>query len=144
MKLFRLGSLLALVLTLGAAAPASAQNVTSSDIQRLQDALADATRDVSAARTRDGALASRLESELNDLRDETAYIRVKIRKNEPVARTDYFDLRDRIDELRARARGDDARTTGSASSGSSSSRSTRSSTRTCRRARSSTSGSVRR
>ncbi len=126
MKLFRLGSLLALVLTLGTAVPVSAQQtVTSTDLQRLQDALADAGRDVSAVRTRDSALASRLESELNDLRDETAYIRVKVRKNEPVARGDYFDLRDRIDELRSRARGDDSRTTGTASSGSSSTRSTR-------------------
>jgi hypothetical protein len=124
-KFFRLGSLLALVLTLGSVVPAAAQSVTSTDIQRLQDALADAERDVSAARVRDGALASKLESELSDLRDETAYIRVKVRKNEPVARGDYFDLRDRIDELRARARGDDSRTTGTASSGSSSTRSTR-------------------
>jgi hypothetical protein len=121
-----LGSQLALVVTLGAAVPASAQQtVTSTDLQRLQDALADAGRDVSAVRSRDAALASRLESELNDLRDETAYIRVKVRKNEPVARGDYFDLRDRIDELRSRARGDDSRTTGTASSGSSSTRSTR-------------------
>jgi hypothetical protein len=61
-------------------------------------------------RARDAALASRLETELNELRDETAYLRVKLRKNEPVARTDYFDLRDRIDELRSRARGENGRT----------------------------------
>ena len=113
MKCFRFGSLLVLVLALGFGT-AFAQNpsVSTTDIQRLQDAVADATRDVSGARVRDAALANRLENELNDLRDETAYIRVKLRKNEPVARVDYFDLRDRIDDLRARARGEGARPAG--------------------------------
>lgn len=131
MKLLRLASLLVLALGLGfGTARAQSQTVTSTDIQRLQDALADATRDVSGARVRDAALASRLETELDNLRDEVAYIRVKLRKNEPVARTDYFDLRDRIDDLRSRARGDGARPstgTGSATTASSSSSSSSSS-----------------
>ena len=123
MKMLRFGSLLVLVLALGfGTALAQNTSVSATDIQRLQDAVADATRDVSGARVRDAALANRLENELNDLRDETAYIRVKLRKNEPVARVDYFDLRDRIDDLRARARGEGSRpaggrvSTGSASS----------------------------
>jgi hypothetical protein len=37
---------------------------------------------------------------------------VKLRKNEPVPRSDYFDLRDRIDDLRARARGEAGKTSG--------------------------------
>jgi hypothetical protein len=112
-KLFRFGSLLVLALTLGlGTAVGQNQTVTQTDIQRLQDALADASRDVSGARARDAALASRLETELNDLRDETAYIRVKIRKNEQIPRGDYFDLRDRIDDLRARARGEGSRGNG--------------------------------
>lgn len=99
---------LALALSVASAGPLAAQapqNVTATDIERLQDALLDAGRDVTTARTRDAALASRLETELEQLSDETAYLRVKMRKNEPVPRTDYFDLRDRIDALRARARG---------------------------------------
>lgn len=83
------------------------QNVTNTDVERLQDALLDAGRDVSEVRSRDAALASTLEGELENLRDETAYIRVKLRKNEPVARTEYFELRDRIDDVRSRARGTD-------------------------------------
>ena len=115
-KFFRFGSLLVLTLLLGlGTARAQGQTVTATDIQRLQDALSDATRDVSGARVRDAGLASRLETELNDLRDETAYIRVKLRKNEPVARSEYFDLRDKIDELRARARGEGARPSGTTS-----------------------------
>ncbi len=114
MKFFRFGSLLALTLLLGlGTARAQSQTITTTDIQRLQDALSDATRDISGARVRDSALASRLENELNDLRDETAYVRVKLRKNEPVPRSEYFDLRDKIDELRSRARGEGARPGGS-------------------------------
>lgn len=116
MKFFRFGTLLALALLLGVGtARAQNQTMTSTDIQRLQDALSDATRDISGARVRDAALASRLETELNDLRDETAYVRVKMRRNEPVARTVYFDLRDKIDELRARARGEGPRPGGGTS-----------------------------
>lgn len=116
MKIFRIGSLLVLALALSlGTARAQNQTATSTDIQRLQDALTDATRDVSGARARDAALANRLENELGDLRDEVAYIRVKMRKNESVQRADYFDLRDRIDDLRARARGEGARGTSGSS-----------------------------
>ena len=82
---------------------------TQSDVQRLQDALSDAGRDISGAHARDAALATRLESDLNDLRDDVAYFRVKLRRNEPVPRSDYFTLRDKIDDLRAKARGDSGR-----------------------------------
>lgn len=116
MKLFRLGSLLVLALALSlGTARAQNQTVTTTDIQRLQDALSDATRDVSGSRARDAALANRLENELGDLRDEVAYVRVKLRKGESVQRGDYFDLRDRIDDLRARARGEGAGRPGSGS-----------------------------
>ena len=104
---------LALALVVAGAGPALAQaqgqTITQSDVQRLQDALADAGRDISGAHARDAALATRLESDLNDLRDDVAYFRVKLRRNEPVPRSDYFTLRDKIDDLRAKARGDSGR-----------------------------------
>jgi len=116
--------MLALLLSLAATGHAAAQgqNVTQADVQRLQDALADAGRDVSAAHGRDAALATKLETELSDLRDDVAYVRVKLRKNETVPRTDYFDLRDRIDDLRARARGEAGHATGTNSTPTASSR----------------------
>lgn len=118
----RVFSLLVLSLVLGlGTASAQNQSVSPTDVQRLQDALADAARDVSGATVRDAALGARLEGELNDLRDETAYIRVKLRKKEPVARTDYFDLRDKIDDLRTRARGEGSRPSGGAPAGRTSS-----------------------
>jgi hypothetical protein len=96
----------ALLFGASAPAPAAAQlSVTSADIQRLQDGIADASRDIAQTQGRDAALASQLQAELDDVRDETAYLRVKLRRNESIARGDYSDLRDRIDNIRDRARG---------------------------------------
>lgn len=102
MKLIRL---MALMLALAVAAPVMAQtqgNMSNADIQRLQDAITDAQRDVSAA-TRDQVGA--LESQLDEARDDVTYFKVKMRKGETVPRSEYFDLRDRIDDIRAKARG---------------------------------------
>ncbi len=102
----------------GAASPAAGQSaVSNADIQRLQDSIYDASRDVTQTRGRDATLAAQLEDELDDARDETIYLRVKLRKNEPITRGEYADLRDRIDDIRNRARGDTAARSGSASSG---------------------------
>jgi hypothetical protein len=110
----------------GISRTASAQNATSVDIQRLQDSLDDATRDVSALKARDATLASKLQTELDDLRDETVYLKVKIKKNETVPRTEYFDMRDRIDNVRTQARATD-RPANSSSASSSAARSSSSS-----------------
>jgi hypothetical protein len=101
--------LAALALALSVAASAAAQSsVTTTDIQRLQDTIYDASRDIAQARSRDSALASQLQGELDDARDETVYLKVKLRRNEPVSRSEYSDVRDRIDNIRSRARGDSA------------------------------------
>ena len=107
MKLLRL--LAAVILAAGVAAPARAQSsVTSADIQRLQDVSYDASRDLAQARTRDAVLASQLQAELDDARDEVIYLKVKLRRNEPISRGEYNDVRDRIENIRSRARGDSA------------------------------------
>jgi hypothetical protein len=106
---FTRNTLVAAVVGLLLAAPgaAIAQNaVTTTDIQRLQDSLYDATREVTELRARDAARASTLQAELDTLRDETTYLRVKLQRNETVTRGEYADLRDRIEDVRARARGD--------------------------------------
>lgn len=110
---------LAFVLVGGLSRTANAQNATTVDIQRLQDSIDDASRDVTELRSRDGALASRLQTELDDLRDETIYLKVKLRKNETVPRAEYFEMRDRIDNVRSQARGTNR--AASSSSGSTSS-----------------------
>jgi hypothetical protein len=86
-------------------------SATDADIQRLRQALADATAAVDRVKTRDATVSTRLTRELDDLRDEVAYLRVKMRKEGRVSRTEYFDLRDRIDDLRGRAGSDLATTT---------------------------------
>jgi hypothetical protein len=114
---------LAFLLVGGVSRTANAQNATTVDIQRLQDSIDDASRDVTDLRSRDSALASRLQTELDDLRDETIYFKVKLRKNETVPRAEYFELRDRIDNVRSQARGTNR--AASSSSGSSSASSSR-------------------
>jgi hypothetical protein len=101
----------AAALLVGLAAPAAAQqnlNVTQSDIQRLQDNVYLADRDVSQVRGRDAARATQLQTELDDLRDEVVYLKVKLRKERALPRAEYADVRDRIEGLRSRARGETA------------------------------------
>jgi hypothetical protein len=103
-----------LILGLAAPRPAAAQSdVTTSDIQRIQDDVDAASRDIAQLRSRDSGLADQLQSDLDQVRDEVAYLRVKMRKNEAIARRDYTDLRDRVADIGRRARGE---STGSASS----------------------------
>ncbi len=91
---------------LALALPASAQNVTSADIQRLQDQVYDAGGDVYRTRNTNTDSAARLQSDLDDLRDEVVYLKVKLRKEGTVSRYEYTELQNRIQDLRSRARGD--------------------------------------
>jgi hypothetical protein len=85
----------------------SAQSaVTPTDIQHLSDLAYDVGNEISRLRSRDQALAERLEPQLDDLRDEVVYLRVKLRKEGSVSRSEYNDLRGRIDALRSQARGE--------------------------------------
>jgi hypothetical protein len=108
-KTLRANLLPLLLLTFVAAGPRSASaqaDVTSADVQRLQDSIYDASRDISQVRSRDANLASQLQTELDDVRDEATYLKVKLRKRETIARSEYADLRDRLENIRSRARGD--------------------------------------
>src|SRR5262249_17645433 len=99
--------LVALLVSVASPRPAAAQgSITNADIQRLQDSIYDASRDVAQVRSRDSSLASQLQAELDDLRDEATYLRVKLRHNEPISRSEYSDVRDRVENVRSRARGD--------------------------------------
>src|SRR5580765_4796634 len=99
------GLLIALALAL-APPPAAAQStVTASDIQRLQDAIYEASGTVAQLRSRDASLAADLQRELDDARDETVYLKVKLRKNESVSTRELSDLRARVENIRSRADG---------------------------------------
>ena len=88
------------------AVPAGAQTVSTSDIQRLQDDVYQASSDISRLRSTDASTASRLQDELDDLRDEVTYLKVKLRKEGNISRSDYTDVRERLQTLRSRAHGD--------------------------------------
>jgi hypothetical protein len=77
--------------------PASAQtSVTTTDIQRLQDQVYGASGDVSRLRSSNPDLATQLQAELDDLRDEVVYLKVKMRKDGSVSRSEYADVQDRV------------------------------------------------
>ena len=100
-------SVLAALVAVALAAPAAAQqNVTQSDIQRLQDSVFLADRDLAQMRGRDATRASQLTDELDELRDEVVYLKVKLRKERSLSRTEYADVRDRLEDLRTRVRSD--------------------------------------
>lgn len=108
-------ALAACVLAIAGGSAAAQQTIGSADIQRLQDQVFQAAGEVSRLRSTDSALAARLDTDLDELREETIYLKVKLRKEGSVNRSEYADVRDRLQDLRSRARGE---TTGSGQGGS--------------------------
>jgi len=94
---------LAVLVTVGLATPVLAQAVTQTDIQRLQDSTYLAERDIASLGSRDASRASQLQAELDDLKDEVIYLKVKLRKDRTLTRTEFGDVRDRIEAVRSRA-----------------------------------------
>jgi hypothetical protein len=107
---FIIRAALAAVVALSLAGPVAAQqSVTQTEIQRLEDNLAQARREVGRMPASDSTRASRLRDELDDLSDEVIYLRVKLRKERSVTRAEYADVRDRIEDVRSRVSGDTSR-----------------------------------
>ncbi len=92
-------------------------SVSTADIQRLQDRIYDAGSDVSRIRSQDAELASRLQGDLDELREEVIYLKVKLRKEGSVPRAEYTALRDRIDSISSSARSEGTSNGGRASAG---------------------------
>lgn len=101
----RLASVLAVWLVATAAAAQTAP-VTADDLFTLQDTLYDASRDVAALRAADAGHADQLQRELDQLRDEVVYLRVKLRKDGAVPRGEFDAVRARIESVRERAKGE--------------------------------------
>jgi hypothetical protein len=103
MRTFR--PFLTLVCALAVAATAWAQGapVTPTDIARLEASADDIAQAVVTLKKSDPTLATSVESRLADLRDEITYLKVKLRKDGSVPRSDFTDLRDRLETLRVRA-----------------------------------------
>jgi hypothetical protein len=96
------------------AGPAAAQDVTTSDLTRLQQTSDQISTELQQLRQRDRAAARALQAELADLDEEIVYLKVKLRKESNIGRYEFTDLRDRLENLRSRVQGD---TSGSYSSG---------------------------
>ena len=97
---------IAAIVAAALAAPVAAQNysqVSQADIQRLQDSLSQATSELQQLRGRDASRATTLQMQLDDLRDEVIYLKVKLRKEGSLQRTEYAGVRDRLDDLRSQA-----------------------------------------
>ena len=90
------------------ASPAAAQGVSTMDIQRLQDDVMQASGELSRLRDTDPGLAGRLRSDLDELGDEVIYLKVKLRREGSVTRSEYTDVQRRLQDLRSRARGESA------------------------------------
>ncbi|HSK11198.1 MAG TPA: hypothetical protein VK911_16565 [Vicinamibacterales bacterium] len=81
-------------------------SVAAADIEQLQNDIDAAAVDLSRLRSRDAALAGRLQDDLDGLREEVIYLKVKLRREGRVSRTEHAEVRDRIQDLRSRARGE--------------------------------------
>ena len=93
-----------MALFLTASLGAQAQ-VTAADLSRLDSTVIEIERQVAALRKTDATLAADVDRALPDLRDEVAYLKVKLRREGSVARTEYSALRDKLENLRLRAQG---------------------------------------
>jgi hypothetical protein len=93
------------------AAQSPAQIVTTADLQQAQDEIDRAAGDIADLRSRDADLARDLQRQLDEARDDVAYFRVTLRHNDTIARRDFDALRDKLDQIRSRARGESPRAT---------------------------------
>ena len=88
------------------AASAQSTTVTAADIQRLQDDVSDLDRQISRLGAVDAEQVAQLQGELDDLRDDVVYLRVKQRREGTVSRDEYTEVRDRLEKLRGRVASD--------------------------------------
>ena len=94
----------AVAIVVGPAA-AVAQDMTTSDVTRLEQTVDQINADLVQLRQRDRAAARSLQAELVTLDEEVTYLKVKLRRERNVSRADYMDVRDRLENLSARVNG---------------------------------------
>jgi HAMP domain-containing protein len=110
MRAFRL--FVVVLVAMAVSAPAWAQAaVTESDLARLEATVQEIDKQVAALKPTDPTLAAEVETSLASLREEVTYLKVKLRREGVVTREEYAGLRDRLETLGVRARGDRVRAT---------------------------------
>jgi hypothetical protein len=85
--------------------PQTQTQVTGNDLMRLETTASNIEGRVAELRTSDPTLAAEIEKALTPLKEEIIYLRVKMRREEAIARQEYSTLRDRLETLRIRAGG---------------------------------------
>jgi hypothetical protein len=103
--MLRYGICALLVVILPVAAAAQQAPVNATDISRLDAMVTDVERQIRAVERADATLAAQSGRSLADLRDEIAYLRVKLRRDGSVTRAEYTDVRDRLETLRLKTQG---------------------------------------
>ncbi len=92
--------------TFGLAAASQAQAVvTSADLTRLETTAVEIGRQAEVLKKTDSTLAADVSKALSDLNSEITYLTVKMRREGSVTRTEYAEIRDRLETLRVRATG---------------------------------------
>jgi hypothetical protein len=89
------------------ATSAAAQEMTTSDVQRLEQTADQIGDDIVNLRSRDRTAARTYEAELTELEDEITYLKVRFRRERSVPRAHYVDVRDRLEDLRSRVSGNE-------------------------------------
>lgn len=108
---YSLGAFLVLVLAATAAAQAP---VTVADVDRLEATAAGIDEQIRTLDQRDPTLAAGAAKSLADLRNEVAYLRVKLRREAAVPRAEYAEVRDRLETLRIKVQGPQSASPGAA------------------------------
>lgn len=80
--------------------------VTESDLARLEATAQAIAADAAKLKASDATLAAEVDKTLAELRDEITYLKVKLRREGAVPRPEYANLRDRLETLAVRARGE--------------------------------------
>jgi hypothetical protein len=88
----------------GATAMAQAP-VSASDLSQLETSVSEVEGLVAKLKAGDPTLGADLQRTLSDLKDEVAYLKVKLRREGKVAREEYTAVRDRLETLRIQAQG---------------------------------------
>jgi hypothetical protein len=103
---------------LPALAVAQSGSMTQADLDRLQDQLAEVSTRIDELRKTDMATANRLSGDVDLLRDDIAYLRVRLRRENTVPRSEYTAVRDRLEAVQRQASGTAPRETAPARRGS--------------------------
>ena len=105
MQVLRHVATFVVILGMSATAAWAQAPVSSQDLSRLEAAANEVEGLTKQLVKTDARLAETVTQSLTEVRDEIAYLRVKLRREGQVSREEYGALRDRIETLRVRAQG---------------------------------------